>query len=183
MEERDRQYQEKKKKKEIEIKEKADILLKKKADEKERARNKLLNAKIPEASRRWTRSAVARTELVKAKKEEEAAETQHKEREKMRKSQHEKEISAVLRVDLREREDERKSKITGYVELQGTQEKSVAAAALARQQYRENLRQNRIRIADKLKDRPSLMERHDQVSVQFNCYTVQWFSSLVVVFI
>lgn len=162
MEERDRQYQEKKRKKEKEMKEKAVMLAKKKAEEEERARRRLLHAKIPEASRRWTRSAVARTELVKTKKEEEAAESQRQEKEKLRKSQQEKELAAVLRADLREREDERKSKVTGYVELQGTKEKAAAAAALARKQYRENLRQNRARIADKLKDRPSLMERHDQ---------------------
>ncbi len=62
-----------------------------------------------------------------------------------------------------QRDAERKSKVTGFVELQGAADKAAAAAAIARQQYRERLRENRIKIAEKLKDRPSLIERHEQV--------------------
>jgi len=46
--------------------------------------------------------------------------------------------------------------------LQGTAEKAASIAQIARQQYRENLRANRMKIADKLKERPSLIARHEQ---------------------
>lgn len=33
---------------------------------------------------------------------------------------------------------------------------------MARQQYRERLRENRMKITEKLKDRPTLIQRHEQ---------------------
>ncbi len=64
-------------------------------------------------------------------------------------------------LSILQQEAGRKSKLTGFVELQGTAEKAAAAAAQARQEYRERLRANRLKIAETLKDRPSLIERHE----------------------
>ena len=47
------------------------------------------------------------------------------------------------------------------MELGNAQDTAAAKAAMARAQYREKLRENRLKIAEKLKDRPSLIERHE----------------------
>lgn len=162
MEERARKQQEKADKKAKEVAAKEAEALRKAKELEQRRMNSILRAKVPETSRRSTKSATYRTMKVKENVEREAAEAHRLEREKARKLAQEKELAVILRADINERELERKSKVSGYVELQGTEEKAAAIAQIARQQYRENLRANRMKIADKLKDRPTLIARHEQ---------------------
>jgi hypothetical protein len=162
MEERARKQQEKAEKKAKDAAEKEAEAARKAKELEQRRMQSILKAKVPEASMRSTKSATYRTIKVKENVEKETAEAQRLERERARKLAQEKELAAILRADIAERELERKSKVTGYVELQGTEEKAAAIAQIARQQYRENLRANRMKIADKLKERPSLIARHEQ---------------------
>lgn len=102
MEERAKKHAEKmeKKAKEIALKEAEKIRKEKEAENKKM--NILINAKIPEASRRSTKSATYRTITVKAMKEKENAETERKTREQLRKIEQEKELSAILRAEILE---------------------------------------------------------------------------------
>ena len=60
------------------------------------------------------------------------------------------------------REIERRN--NGYVELRSS-ESLKEAAVQAREEYRRKLRENKQRIRDSLAARPSLLDRHDKVSV------------------
>lgn len=162
MEERAQKHAEKQKRKAQETAQKEADAARKAKELEQRRHNRALKQKVPEASRRSTKSATYRTLTVKSNREKELAETQRLQREAARKLTQEKELAAVLRADIAEREHERRAKVAGYVELQGTQEKAAAIAQIARQQYRERLRENRMKIAAKLKDRPSLIQRHEQ---------------------
>ena len=69
-----------------------------------------------------------------------------------------------------QREHERRSSHGGYIELNETQKNDAkeAAAAAAREQYRQQLRANKKKIQDSLQGRKSLMERHDGVRALFD---------------
>jgi predicted transcriptional regulator len=65
-----------------------------------------------------------------------------------------------------QREFERKKQHGGFIELKVADQSAEVKAAAARAEYREQLRINRRRINDKLKSRPSLIERFEQDSTK-----------------
>jgi len=102
MEERARKQQEKADKKAKETAAKEAEAARKAKEAEQRRMNSILKAKVPEASRRSTKSATYRTIKVKENVEKEAAESQRLERERARKLAQEKELAAVLRADITE---------------------------------------------------------------------------------
>lgn len=52
-----------------------------------------------------------------------------------------------------------------YAEVNDTNAVIAAKAAAARREYKEQLRANQRKLEESLKSRPSLLERHDKVSV------------------
>lgn len=65
-------------------------------------------------------------------------------------------------VVLVQREIERRN--NGFVELRSS-ESLKEAAVQAREEYRRKLRENKQRIRESLSARPSLLDRHDKVSL------------------
>ena len=56
---------------------------------------------------------------------------------------------------------ERKHQHGGFVELHKVDQMALEKSAAAKAEFREQLRANRRRIKEALKDRPSLIERHE----------------------
>lgn len=78
-------------------------------------------------------------------------------------AQKEKEMSAVIKTIIRESERDRLAKLgKEYIELDKTDKVAKEQAAQAREQFREALRQNKKRIDEFVKNRPSLIQRHDK---------------------
>eukprot|EP01033_Poteriospumella_lacustris_P000035 gene35-22_t len=146
-------------KKEQEEKEQRE-LAKKKAEEKAK-RDKILNTKLPEASLKETVAHKKRLEKVKKEREAEE-EARKKEAAKERRKQIEmKEAGALLSMAMKDR-DEQLRQTNDHYELRATDQMAHEAAVRAREEYRAKLRENKRRIQESLKNRKSLLQRHDE---------------------
>ena len=121
----------------------------------------LLNMKIPEAGRRLTKSAQNRAMLVRQSFEQEKEEAAAEARAQKRREEKEKEMSRQLKSIITDRERERREMVPDYHELSDTELKSNTLAAA--KHYRETLKKNQERIKEVISNRPSLLERHEQV--------------------
>jgi hypothetical protein len=161
MELRNEEYQARReaRKKEQEEKEKQEIA-KKKAEEKAK-RDKLINMKLPDASLKETVAHKKRVEKLKKEREEEE-EARKREAARERKKQIEmKETAAMLSMAIKDR-DEQLRQTNDHYELRSTDKLAHEAAIRAREEYRAKLRENKQRIQDSLKNRKSLLQRHDE---------------------
>lgn len=146
-------------KKEQEEKEQRE-LAKKKAEEKAK-RDKILNTKLPEASLKETIAHKKRLEKLKKEREAEE-EARKKEAAKERRKQIEmKEAAALLSMAIKDR-DEQLRQTNDHYELRATDQMAHEAAVRAREEYRAKLRENKRRIQESLKNRKSLLQRHDE---------------------
>lgn len=143
--------------KEAEDKEKA-----KKAAEEKAKRDRILNAKLPESALVETKAVTKRMEKLKKEKEEEAEQKRKEEEREKRKQRAMKEASAMVSIALKDREEELKSKNPKLFEISTTEALAAERAAEAREEYRRKLRENKQRLRESLKNRPSLLQRHDE---------------------
>lgn len=162
MEIRFEEYQKKREDRSKRQQEKDEMEKRKKEAEEKRKREKLLNMKFPEASKKTTKKAEVQAQLVREKqlKEEEEAK---KMRDKMRKKDLAmKETSAALSVVIKEEEQRLKSNNPNYLELSKSERIAEEKSKQAREEYRQKLRENKLRLKESLKSRPSLIERHEK---------------------
>jgi len=138
--------------------------LKRKEDEKRRA-EKLANIKIPEEAQRLTKSAKNRADMVLKMKNDEKERVAREAREQARKRLVEAEMSRTLKVIIDQREQERKEKLGSFTELSGSEHKAAEAAKALRAEYKKRRQENEARLRDVVNSRPSLIERHEQVSL------------------
>jgi len=132
------------------------------ANKKRRELEILMNQKVPEASRKLTRSSEVRAQLVrksmddKILKEKQDAMKNKKREDKM------KAMSSVMKNIVLERETYRKNQVQGYVELSGSEDRAAENARKARQEFRENLRNNKAKLKKARDSAPTLMQRMDR---------------------
>jgi hypothetical protein len=118
--------------------------------------------KFPEASKKTTKKAEVQAQLVRDKQLKEEQEAK-KMRDKMRKKDLAmKETSAALSVVIKEEEQRLKSNNPNYLELTKSERVLEEKAKQAREEYRQKLRDNKNRLKESLKSRPSLIERHEK---------------------
>jgi hypothetical protein len=162
MEIRFEEYQKKNEERAKRHQEKEEAERRKKEAEERRKREKLLNMKMPEASKKTTKKAEVQAQLTRDRqlKEEEEAK---KQRDKMRKKDLAmKETSAALSVVIKEEEQRLKSNNPNYLELSKSEHVAEEKAKQAREEYRQKLRDNKLKLKESLKSRPSLIERHEK---------------------
>ena len=140
--------------------------LKRKEDEKRRA-EKLANIKIPEEAQRLTKSAKNRADMVLKMKNDEKDRIAREAREQARKRLVVAEMGRTLKVIIDQREQERKEKLGSFTELSGSEHKAAEAAKALRAEYKKRRQENEARLRDVVNSRPSLIERHEQVSFFF----------------
>jgi hypothetical protein len=132
-----------------------------KAEHDRKVKEKLLNSKAPDESKRLTKKAAETLKLMRKKAEDGEIE-QKKEKEALKKkSLSEKQHSEMMRTIVNERERDRRENYKGeFVELKQAQDDALSAQN--RESYRNSLRANKKRIDQAKTDRPSLILRHDQ---------------------
>lgn len=159
---RNQEYQEKRiiKQKEKEEREKYLLQLEK---EKEKAKyDALLATKLPEGSKKMTKAVEKKLKQLDEQRHQELLQKEKEERLKKKKEREQKEASAVLKVIMRERDEELKALNPQMMELTLSEKLSEERARQAREEYRQKLRDNKRKIEESLKARPSLLERHNK---------------------
>lgn len=133
----------------------------KKAAIEKKKTEKLFNAPIPEEGRKLTKSATNRANMVRAQLEKEKADNEKEEKEKARKAKQEREMSRMLSHQIADAERERRELMKGgYHELS---EAELEQNRLdAKREYKRKLKENQARLDAALRDRPSLLQRHEQ---------------------
>lgn len=145
---------------------KEELEKKRKADEEQAKRDRLLKMRLPTAKPTKALERSSSKVMADLKREEDEARKFHQKQ--MKKELSSKETSRALQSIINEREFVRHGGTgTSYVELQSTRtpeqmnQAAAAAAAEAREEYRRKLRENKAQIKEKMRNRPTLMERHD----------------------
>ena len=122
---------------------------------------KLFNAPIPEEGRKLTKSATNRANMVRAQLEKEKEDKKKEEKEKVRKAKQEREMSRMLSYQIADSERERRELMKGgYHEI--SEAELEQNRANAQREYKKKLKENRERLNTALRDRPSLLQRHEQ---------------------
>lgn len=133
------------------------------AAEEKAKRDKLLHTKLPESSLKSTKAADLKVQIIKEGREAEEKERKKQEEKDKKKQIAMKEAAMMVNMSIKDRESELRSKQPNtLLELSGTEQQASERAARAREEYREQLRANKRKIADSLKNRPSLLQRHDE---------------------
>ena len=135
--------------------EEAKVALQKKALEK------LMGAKVPEASRKLTKSAQNRAILVRKAADAKEAKLRAEEKEERARNNKLKAMGAVMKNVVQEREVLRKSQCANYTELAGSEGRAAQLAQEARREFREKLRANKKKLAEARAGAPTLMQRLD----------------------
>jgi hypothetical protein len=131
---------------------------------KKKELEKLMNQKVPEASRRLTKSSENRAILVRQSMETEMRKAAADEKaERLRKNKL-KVMGSVMKNVVAEREQFRKSQHPDYIELAGSEERASAIAREKRDEFRQKLRENKAKLAEARARAPSLMERMDMTT-------------------
>lgn len=133
-------------------------------ERKEREHNdRLLNMKLPDGSLKATKSAQLREGKVKNELLMRELDEQREKRLREKQELKLREAAASLRSVLQERDEDRKARNpNARLEVSAAEQESKERAARAREEFRAKLRDNKQRIRESLKNRPSLLERHDQ---------------------
>ena len=157
-EEYKRKNMEKKKEEEDKAREEAE----KKKDEERRKREKILMAKIPDASKKTTKKAELHRAIIQKKFEDEEMQRKMDLAKQKKKELALKEAGAALSVIVKEEDMRLKSGNPSYLELSKTEQLAEEKAKQAREEYRQKLRENKRKLQESLKNRPSLIERHEK---------------------
>ncbi|RYH16689.1 hypothetical protein EON65_29655 [archaeon] len=143
----EREMQEKKRQEELEEEKKA----------------RLLNMSLPESSLKLTKAAAMREKRVKDGLLDKRLERERERRKMEQKEIRLKETAVVLKSVMRDRDEELKAKNPGMkLEVSLAEHEAVERAARAREEYRAKLRENKQKLKEAMRSRPSLLERHDQ---------------------
>jgi hypothetical protein len=134
-----------------------------KKDIERKKTERLLNIRIPEEAQRLTKAAKNRADLVQKQKSEEKARLEKEAREKARKDRIEREMSLTIKAIVDERERERKDKLGGFTELSTSEAKAAEKAREVREAYKQRRAELARKVQDVISNRPSLIERHEQV--------------------
>ena len=134
-----------------------------KKDIERKKTERLLNIRIPEEAQRLTKAAKNRADLVQKQKSEEKARLEKEAREKARKDRIEREMSLTIKAIVDERERERKDKLGGFTELSSSEAKAAEKAREVREAYKQRRAELARKVQDVISNRPSLIERHEQV--------------------
>jgi hypothetical protein len=156
------EYKRKREEKKKEEEKKAREEEEKKKEEERRQREKVLMSKIPDSSLKTTKKAELQRAIVQKKFEEEEIQRKMELSKQKKKELALKEAGAALSVIVKEEEMRLKSGNPSYLELSKTEQLAEEKAKQAREEYREKLRENKRRIQESLKNRPSLIERHEK---------------------
>ena len=133
----------------------------KKAAVEKKKLERLYNTKIPEEGRKLTKSAMNRAHMVRAQFEKEKADKEREEKQKAEAKAHEREMSRILARQIAETERERREAMkSGYHELSEAELEQNRIAA--KKEFQRRLKENQQRLAEVLRDRPSLLQRHEQ---------------------
>eukprot|EP01039_Chlorochromonas_danica_P001679 gene1679-1833_t len=126
-------------------------------------RERLLGTKLPDSSLKATKAAKMREEKVKNELLGRELEEQREKRLREKQQSRLREAATVLKSVLKERDDELRARNpNARIEVSLAEHEAAARAAAAREEYRAKLRENKQRLRESLKNRPSLLERHDQ---------------------
>lgn len=141
-----------------------EMLEKKRQDElEEEKKARLLSMSLPESSLKLTKAAAMREKKVKDELLDKRLELERERRKMEQKELRLKETAVVLKSVMRDRDEELKAKNPGMkLEVSLAEHEAAERAARAREEYRAKLRENKQKLKDAMRNRPSLLERHDQ---------------------
>jgi hypothetical protein len=127
----------------------------------------LLNMKLPASSLKATKAAKMREDKIKTELLDRELEIQREKRMMDKKKIKLKEAAVVLKSVIKDREEDLRSRNPGMkVELSASEHDAARRSAEAREAYRAKLRENKMKLNEAMRNRPSLLDRHDQSVAQ-----------------